>query len=309
MSNSLVSVVIPCYRSERSLPELVERLLQVSADMGRDFEVILVDDCSPDGAWEVLKSLKSKYGHPLKTIRLLKNAGQHNALFCGMQQATGDVVVTMDDDLQNCPEDVPKLLEAIASGYDLAIGSYEQKQHSAARNIGGSLVDGVLRKIFFLPSDIQLTSFRAVRREVVENVCNMGCVYPYITAMILSHTGSQVNVPVRHELRKYGTSNYGLRRSLSLVANLLLNYSSYPIYFIAVLCGFAFLLVFGFGAYVFVRAVLMGSTVPGWASTIIIVSFLNALTLLSLVIYGFYLSRLNQQISQSRPRFTIKERL
>jgi dolichol-phosphate mannosyltransferase/undecaprenyl-phosphate 4-deoxy-4-formamido-L-arabinose transferase len=307
MNNGLVSIVIPCYRSENSLPELVERLLLVGVDQGREFEIILVDDRSPDGTWETLKVLKVKYGKPLKIIRLLRNAGQHNALLCGMQHASGEVVITMDDDLQNPPEDVPKLLAGIADGYDLVVGSYEQKKHSAFRNLGGNLVDCLLRRIFHLPSDFQLTSFRAVRREVVENVCRMGGVFPYITAMILSHTGSQVNVPVRHEPRKYGTSNYGLRRSLSLAANLLFNYSSYPIYFIAMLCGFAFLLSFGFGMYVMIRTFLFGSAVPGWASTVIIVSFLNALTLLSLVIFGLYLSRMNQLISHAKPKFTVKE--
>jgi len=307
MNNKPVSIVVPCYRSEKSLPELVERLLRVGVELNRDFEIILVDDQSPDGTWETLKELKEKVGCPLKIIRLLKNAGQHNALLCGMQFATGDVVVTMDDDLQNPPEDIPALLAVIANGYDLAIGAYEQKQHSSVRNAGGSLVDAVLRKIFHLPCDFQLTSFRAVRREVVENVCRMGGVYPYITAMLLSHAGTYGNVQVRHESRKYGVSNYNLGRSISLAANLLLNYSSYPIYFIALLCGFVFFVAFGFGVSVLARTFLVGSTVPGWASTVIIVSFLNALVLLSLVIFGLYLSRLNLQISQSKPRFTIKE--
>jgi len=307
MSHVLVTIVIPCYCSENSLPELVERLLKVSAALDDSFEIILVDDRSPDATWETLRSLKAKYGKPLRIVRLLKNAGQHNALLCGMQLATGDVVITMDDDLQNPPEEIPKLLAAVAGGYDLAIGAYEQKKHSAARNGAGSLVDGVLRTIFKLPSDFQLTSFRAARREVVENACHMGGVFPYVTAMLLSHAGNQVNVLVQHAPRKFGRSNYNLRRSLSLAANLLLNYSSYPLYLVGALCGFAFLLAIGFGAFVLMRTFLNGSTVPGWASTVVIVSFLNALTLLSLVVFCLYLSRLNLQISQSKPRFTISE--
>ncbi len=307
MNDGLVSIVVPCYRSEKSLPELVERISRVAAELGRDCEIILVDDRSPDGTWEMLQSLKAKHGRQLKIIRLLKNSGQHNALLCGMQLANGAVVITMDDDLQNPPEEIPKLIAAIASGYDLAIAAYEQKQHTAARNAGGGLVDGVLRRIFKLPSDFQLTSFRAARREVVQNACRMGGVYPYVTAMLLSHAGNQVNVTVRHEPRKFGVSNYNFRRSFSLAANLLLNYSSYPLYLVGALCGFAFLLAIGFGAFVLVRTFLNGSAVPGWASTVVIVSFLNALTLLSLVIFGLYLSRLNLQITQSKPRFTISE--
>jgi glycosyltransferase involved in cell wall biosynthesis len=307
MTPRLVSIVVPCYRSTESLPILVERILAVGAQLGSAFEIILVDDRSPDGTWETLKALKARHGGNLKIVRLLKNAGQHNALLCGFQLAAGDVVITMDDDLQNPPEEIPKLIAAVAGGYDLAIGAYEEKQHSAARNAGGDLIDRVLRRIFKLPADFQLTSFRAARREVVQNACRMGGVYPYITAMLLSHAGNQVNVMVKHEPRKFGVSNYNLRRSFSLAANLLLNYSSYPLYLVGALCGFAFLLAIGFGAFVVLRTFMVGSTVPGWASTVVIVSFLNALTLLSLVIFGLYLSRLNLQISQSKPRFTISE--
>jgi len=307
MSAGSVSIVVPCYRSEKSLPLLVGRITKVAAEFGRDFEIILVDDRSPDGTWETLRALKAAHGHNLKIIRLLKNSGQHNALLCGLQLATGDVVITMDDDLQNPPEEIPKLLAAIAAGYDLAIAAYAQKQHSAARNAGGGLVDNVLRRIFKLPPNFQLTSFRAARLEVVQNACRMGGVYPYVTAMLLSHAGNQVNVTVNHEPRKFGVSNYDLRRSFSLAANLLLNYSSYPLYLVGAMCGFAFLLAIGFGGFVLVRTLMFGSTVPGWASTVIIVAFLNSLTLLSLVVFGLYLSRLNLQISQSKPRFTISE--
>jgi polyisoprenyl-phosphate glycosyltransferase len=307
MHKELVSIVVPCYRSEQSLTELVERLLRVSTALGREFEIIFVDDRSPDGTWEVLKSLKAKYSSQIKIIRLLKNSGQHNAIICGMQHANGETIVTMDDDLQNPPEEIPLLLQGISLGYDIAIGSYNVKQHSATRNVGGGLVDWILRRIFNLPSDFQLTSFRVARREVVENACHMGGVFPYVTAMLLSHSGNQVNVPVRHDTRKFGASNYNLRRSLSLAANLVFNYSSYPLYLIGALCGFAFVLSFGFGGFVLLRTFFYGSSVPGWASIIITVSFFQSLTLMAMLIFGLYLSRLNHQISQTKPRFTISE--
>ena len=302
-----VSIVIPVYRSENSLEELVDRLLQVSRDLGREFEIILVDDRSPDGSWETLKKLKAQHGKAVRIARLLKNSGQHNALLCGFYLTTGDIIVTMDDDLQNPPEEVPKLVAAVESGFDLAIGAYTQKQHAAARNVGGDLVDRTLRSIFNLPRDFQLTSFRAARRPVVENACQMGGVFPYITAMLLSHAGNQVNVEVRHEPRRYGRSNYNLNRSVALAFNLILNYSSYPLYFVGILCGLAFAFVFGFGAWVLVHQFVTGSGVPGWASTVVIVSFLNSVTLLCLLIFGIYLSRLNLQITRSKTRFTISE--
>src|SRR5215472_3760784 len=155
VNTDVISVVIPAYKSSDSLPLLMRKLDAVLNRTGQPFEIIVVDDSSPDDTWECLKILKQVYPQ-LKIIRLLRNTGQHNALLCGFSLAKGSIVVTMDDDLQNPPEEVPKLIAAIRAGYDLAIGAYPAKQHSAARNLGGRLVDNVLRRIFHLPAAFQL---------------------------------------------------------------------------------------------------------------------------------------------------------
>jgi glycosyltransferase involved in cell wall biosynthesis len=305
-SHPRTSVVIPAYRSAQSLPLLVPRLVDVLTPLG-PFEIILVDDSSPDDTWTVLRTLKQQHPDHLKIVRLLRNQGQHNALLCGFSLATGDVVVTMDDDLQHPPEDVPRLLDAIDEGYDLAIGAYDSKKHETTRNLGGNLVDAVLRRIFGLPPDFQLTSFRAVRRVVVDQVNQMAVAFPYVTAMLLSHTARLTNVPVRHEPRRFGRSNYNLRRSSLLALNLVLTYSTYPIYLVAALCLLAFVVCVGFGLAVTVHVLLHGTSVPGWASTIVVITFFNALILLALVILGLYLSRLTQQVTRSRVNFSIGE--
>src|SRR5215475_12392761 len=301
----LISVVVPAYRSSESLPVLIEQLEEVLNRARQNFEIIVVDDSSPDDTWETLKRLKQSRPR-LKVIRLLRNSGQHNALLCGFSLAQGSIVVTMDDDLQNPPEEVLKLIAAIRAGYDLAIGAYPAKQHSAARNLGGRLVDNVLRRIFHLPAAFQLTSFRAARKVVVDNVLAMGGVFPYVTSMLLSHTSRYVNVPVRHEPRRFGRSNYNLKRSFLLAFNLLLSYSPYPLYLVVSLCFAAFAFSLGISAWVLFRSVA-GSTMPGWASTVIAISFFNAWILLALVIHGLYLSRMNQQLTRSRVGFTIGE--
>lgn len=303
---SAISVVVPAYRSKASLPALIARLDAVLDQPGQDYEIVVIDDCSPDDTWDVLKELKTN--HPRLTIaRLLKNSGQHNALLCGFSIAKGDVIVTMDDDLQNPPEDIPKLLAAIHEGYDLAIGSYESKKHSIGRNVAGSLVDDVQRRIFKLPDDFQLTSFRAARRVVVDNVVAMGGTFPYVTSMLLSHTSRYVNVPVRHEPRPFGQSNYNVHRSVRLAFNLLLSYSPYPLYFVVGLCLVALGFSAGLSVLVAWKAVVGGGTVTGWASTITAISFFNGLILLALVIQSLYLSRIHQQITRSRVGFTIGE--
>lgn len=302
-----VSVVIPAYRSAESLPELVSRLAVVLRAIDGTHEVVIVDDASPDGTWGVLQDLTARHPDFLRAVRLARNSGQHNAILCGFSMARGDVVVTMDDDLQNPPEEIPRLIAPITKGYDLAIGAYDSKKHSAMRNAGGGMIDGLLRRIFRLDQDFQLTSFRAVRAAIVRSVCGMGGSYPYVTAMLLANTSKCVNVPVRHDARKHGSSNYNLRRSLRLAANLIFSYTSYPLYAIAAMSALAFLFAGLFGMTVFLRALVAGSSVAGWASTIIAVSFFQGVLLFCMAILALYVSRINQQLSRNRQTYTIGE--
>lgn len=306
-SNNKISIVIPVFRSAESLEPLVIRLINVLKEMVRDYEIVFVDDCSPDNSWSVLKMLKEKHGEKLKIARLLVNSGQHNAILCGFTLATGDVVVTMDDDLQNPPEEISKLIEGVDQGFDLVIGAYDSKKHTAARNIAGKMFDQLQKWIFGLPNDFQLTSFRATKKAVVKSTCQMGGVFPYITAMLLSNSATYKNVSVKHDLRPFGNSNYTIKRSFLLAANLIFSYSPYPLYFVAFLCLLAFFISIILGINTAYSALVYGTSVPGWASTVVIVAFFNAFIMLCLVIFGVYMSRISQQITRARQPYTISE--
>lgn len=302
-----VSVVVPVYRSEATLRPLVTRLISVLSGNYESFELVMVDDRSPDDSWQVLRELKKEHGNLVRIIRLLRNSGQHNALLCGFTVAKGAVVVTIDDDLQNPPEELPKLVAAIESGFDLAIGAYDVKQHGGLKNLSGGLIDRLLRRMFKLPSDYQLTSFRAIRNEVIRNVCEMGGAFPYITAMLLAHTSNCTNVPVEHKSRSVGKSNYSLPKSLRLAANLILNYSSYPVYLVAFAAAVSLAFSVIYSIVVIYRSISEGTGVPGWTSTVVILSFFNSIQMLCMMIFGLYLSRLVRQVSRSRVSFTISE--
>ncbi len=302
-----VSIVIPVYRSEASLETLVRRILDVFTDRPDRPEIVLIDDVSPDSSWDILKALKAAHPDELKIARLLRNSGQHNAILCGFSLTTGDIVVTMDDDLQNPPEEIPKLIVAIESGYDLAIGAYDSKKHHRARNVSGGIIDRVQRSIFHLPSNFQLTSFRAAKRVVVEHVCQMGGAFPYVTSMLLANASSYTNVAVRHDARPFGRSTYNLRRSLSLASNLIFNYSNYPVYAVGVACVAAMLFSVVYGLFVLVRASSQGTGIPGWASTIVILTFFNSVVLLCNLIFSIYLARMSQQVTRSRIQYAIRE--
>jgi glycosyltransferase involved in cell wall biosynthesis len=306
-SASFVSVVIPVYKSSETLTELVQRLHKVFGSSDRSFELVLVDDASPDDTWSTLIRLKLQYSKTLKIARLAKNSGQHSAILCGFSLAVGDVIVTMDDDLQNPPEEISKLLDAINTGYDLVVAAYETKQHGAMRNVSGGLVDRILRSIFSLPREFQLTSFRAARQHVVKNIKEMGGAYPYVTAMLFSQASRYRNVVVRHDPRKHGASNYNLKRGASLAANLLLSYSALPVLMVGCLCLGAFIVAIIFSGWVALRSLIDGSSVEGWASTMVIISFFNASVLLCLFVFSIYLSRINQQLTRSKTKFTIAE--
>jgi len=305
MSSDFISVVIPTYKFCDSMTLLTQVLEAVLNSRGQDFESIVVDDGSPDKTWETLRTLK--HTHPrLRMARLARNSGQHNATLCGFGLARGSFIVTMDDDLQNPPEELPKLIAAIQAGYDLPIGAYDCKHHRADRNFGGRLIDALRRRFSALPPGFQLSSFRAARRVVVANVLAMEGVFPYVTAMLLSHTSRVVNVSIRHEPRRPGRSNYNLRRSILLAFNLLLSYSRYPLYLIAALCAIA--ITFSVGVSFWMRwNKIAGSTLPSWTSTVMEISIVNGAILLALVVHTLYLSRITQQITRSRVAFTIGE--
>jgi len=301
-----VSVVIPTFKSTNSIPILLSELERVLSSHFSEFEVVVVDDCSPDNTWQMLKEKKASRPF-LKIARLLRNSGQHNALLCGFSIATGDVVITMDDDLQNPPDEIPKLVQGIESGYSLVIGAYDSKKHTMGRNLGGSLIDSLLRSIYGLPEDFQLTSFRAMQKSLVRNVVSMRGVFPYITCMLLSHTSSFTNVAVEHRMRAFGETNYNLKRSLRLALNLIFSYSAYPMYATIVLCLFAMTVSAALGLFVLWSFLTADGTPPGWASTVFSISFFNGLVLSVLVVHNVYLMRLNQLVTQTRVSYTVDE--
>ena len=309
MAGKKISVVVPTYKSAAFIDELVEGILEVFAARQQDCEIILVDDCSPDSTtWPALTRLYGKYPAQLKITRLLKNAGQHNAILCGLEFASGDAIVTMDDDLQHPPEEIPKLLEKLDEGYDLIIGAYDEKRHSGYRNRGGSLVDAIIRYIYRLPPTMKLTSFRAITRSVVEVARKSRNPYPYVTCILLDQASRVANVNVRHAERDQGASSYSLMRSVILATNLLFSYSSIPLYLTAGFCLLASLFALAMMCWVLITVFAHGAGVPGWASAVTILTLFSTFTLASMFVLGIYVARIHHQLSGRRVPFTVDQR-
>ena len=301
-----VAIVIPCYRSAATVRALADRLAATMSAAGRPWSVVFVDDASPDSVpgetWAAILAVKAKFPAEVRALRLARNIGQHAAILCGFGAIKPEAVfvVTMDDDLQHRPEDIPTLLAALEAGADIAIGAFEEKRHAGWRNVGGALVDRVLRSLFGLPNHFPLTSLRAVRRFVADEAAEGRSTHVYLTASILSASSRVVSVPVGHQPRLHGRSGYGLVTSLVLVSNLALTYSRLPFLFVAGLCFASASLTGGLILWIFVRVFFVGITVPGWASTMLMIAFQSSTVLVALLILILYVSRTHRLLAGVR---------
>jgi glycosyltransferase involved in cell wall biosynthesis len=299
------SVVVPVYNSERSLEELYRRIEATFAAMGRSFEVVFVDDGSRDGSMEVLRSLHSRHPGQARALSLYRNQGQQTALMCGFQHCDGDFVVTIDDDLQHSPEDIPALYSRLQEGYDAVFGSYPRR-NGFLKNVGSRLVRRLVHRIFDPPQGLEMSAFRLIRRDVVEHVKTYRTSFPYLSGMILSTTHRVANADVHHEGRRYGRSGYTLPKLIKLSFNLLVNYSALPLKAIGWLGMGVSLTAFVAGAVFIIRQMLVGRAPEGWTSLAVLVSFFSGALFAMMFVMAEYLSRLLTEVS-NRPPHAVRE--
>ena len=289
-SKPQLSVVIPVYRSEATLEPLLERLVTVLNSLGRSFEIILVEDASPDGTWDKIETLVARYSQQIIAVQLMRNFGQHNALMCGFRHARGELVVTMDDDLQNPPEEIPKLIEKIErSDCDLVYGRYAEKEHAAYRNLGSTIVNCYFRYIF--RSSVNVTSFRAIRRPLVEAILSNERPDIFLDGLFAWNTRRIGSVLVEHHPREFGRSTYSLAKLSTLAMNLFASFSVIPLNLISV-TGFAItFLGLAYGVLLVGRVPFTTSGISLGETAIAIVLSLGGFQLLSIGFLGQYLGR------------------
>lgn len=292
MKDHNVTVIVPVYNSEKSLEKLCNRLIKTLSDKFIDYEIIFVNDSSKDNSWEVLINIEKLHSGIVKIVNLMKNYGQHGAIMCGFSLARGDVMVTIDDDLQQAPEYIPQMIELLDSSYDAVFASYTYKQHSVFRNIGTAMINKVNEYSFKKPKGIKVSSYRVITRKTVEDILNSNTSYPYISGMILNVTNNVANYPVSHERREYGVSNYNPLNLISLANNLLFNYTTIPLKFMGAVCLMASMISFLSSLVFIVKKLIAGISIPGWTSLFVIVSFFFGLLFLFLFIIGEYIARL-----------------
>ncbi|MGH9504284.1 MAG: glycosyltransferase family 2 protein [Terriglobales bacterium] len=295
-----LSAVVPVYRSEAILPELVLRLETVLRGITSDYELVLVNDSSPDRSWDAICQLAERHTwiHP---INLMRNYGQHNALLCGIRAAQYDVIVTLDDDLQHPPEEIPKLLAVLAQGFDVVYGTPEQEEHGLLRDLASLATKIALQNAMGATIARQVSAFRVFRTEVAGAFNHYEGSFVSIDVLLTWGTNRFSAVPVAHEPRKQGTSGYSFRKLITHAVNMMTGFSTLPLQ-LASIVGLFFTL-FGVGVLFFVmgRYFVHGGSVPGFPFLASIIALFAGAELFALGIIGEYLARMHFRSMQKPP--------
>jgi dolichol-phosphate mannosyltransferase/undecaprenyl-phosphate 4-deoxy-4-formamido-L-arabinose transferase len=307
MKQNLYSIVVPVYRSEQSLRELYERINSTFELIDGDYELILVEDGGRDNSWHVMRSLRQRDDR-VKIIRLSRNFGQHNALMCGFSFASGEYVITIDDDLQNPPEEIPKLIKAIReSGLDAIFGIPHERKHSFLRNIGSFVFRRFVLLIFRHHAAYQMSNFRIIRKELVDALLTIHTPNPAVGPLLWNVTDRVGNITVEHRERPYGETTYTSSKLIRQFFHVVLYHSTLPLkwVFVSGLCSIC--LAFLLGAY-YLTLFLMGRiTVPGWITLLLVVLFFSGVIMFSLGMIGEYLLRITQEVNQA-PQYVIRDK-
>ena len=290
------SIVIPVFNSAGVVGTTIDRLTEVFENAGLRHQVVLVNDGSHDGSWEVIAE-RARTSPNLVALNLRRNYGQHHANLAGIREATGDYVITMDDDLQNPPDQALLLISEAMRGHDVVFGRFQRKQAVGYRRLGSKLISAVNRRVFGQPPGLAVSNFRILRRDVVDRISESRTAHPYITGQALLYSNNASDVMVRHDPRAVGTSNYSMRRILSLVLAILFSYSVFPLRAAA---GVGFVVALGsflLGGFYLVRSLFVQSPVEGWTTIAVLLALLNGVVIMLLSMVGEYVVRTLDAVS------------
>ncbi len=303
-----ISYVIPCYRSAHTLEAVVAEITATMAGLARyDYEVVLVNDCSPDDTIGIIRRLVAADPH-VQGVDLAKNFGQHAALMAGFHQCSGDIIVCLDDDGQTPADEVGKLLDKIEAGYDVVYARYDTKRQAGWRNLGSWVNSKMTEIMLGKAPDLVVNSYFAARRFVVEEMIRYEHCYPYVIGLVLRTTKNICNVPVHHRQREEGRSGYTLRKLLGLWMNGFTSFSVKPLriatYFgtLSALAGFLYLI------FIVINHFTRHTAPLGWASTTALLLLLGGVILIVLGLIGEYVGRI-YMCANAAPQYVAREYL
>lgn len=303
MQRVAYAIVVPVYNGVNTLNELFERTKQTMAGIDATFRMVFVDDCSKDGSWDTIKALKKKHPTQVTAIKLARNSGQHNATLCGLHHGNADFVVTIDDDLQMPPEEIPKLIaRQKETEADLVYGVFDIKKHAAIRNAGSWFVNKFF--YYFANTSGNGSSFRLVSSNLAERLRNVNQKYLLLDEVLSWYTSSVSNVSVSHQHREKGRSGYSALKLTLLTFNYIINYTVLPLRLMTYLGIFGSLICLIL-SIIYIYQKLSYDVELGFTSLIVAIFFSTSLILFCLGIIGEYISRL--YVKDGSPYYVIKE--
>ena len=299
-----ISVVIPVYNSAAIMPDLIQRLSDTLPSIATEFEVILVNDGSRDNSWSAAETAAASYPF-VRAINLMRNYGQHNALLCGIRAARYEIIITMDDDLQHPPEELPKLIAKLDEGFDVVYGIPQAEQHGLWRDVASQVTKMVLQNAMSVEVATNISALRVFRALLREGFANYSSPYVNIDVLLTWTSTRFSNIKVRHDVRQSGVSNYTFLKLVTHALNMMTGYSTKPLQLASVI-GFVFTLV-GLGILLFVigRYVITGSSVPGFPFLASIIAIFSGAQLFALGIIGEYLARMHFR-TMDRPTYAVR---
>ena len=302
-----VSFVIPCYRSENTVEHVVAEIKGTMAESGYAYEIVLVNDCSPDNTMGTIRRLCESDNY-IKGIGFARNFGQHAALMAGLRQAEGDYVVCLDDDGQTPADEVHKLLEKLEEGYDAVYAAYDHKQHSAFRNLGSKVNELMTRMMLDKPAELYISSYFAVKRFVVDDMIRYENSYPYVIGLVLRATKNITNVMVNHREREEGSSGYTVKKLLGLWFNGFTAFSVKPLRLATCVGAFSAFVGFLYGFYTIIKKMINPDVPLGFSSTMAAIVFFGGMIMIMLGLIGEYIGRIYISLNNS-PQYVIRERI
>jgi polyisoprenyl-phosphate glycosyltransferase len=301
-----LSIVIPVYKGEETITTLYQSIEQFCDKQGYSYEVIFVWDYGPDRSWEVITKLKNEHPERIIAVRLSRNFGQHNAIICGFSIATGEFIITMDEDLQHNPVDIEELIiKQKESDFDVVYGNYSVKMHSGFRN-KTSLILKMLIKVGIPDLYQNYSAFRLIKNKIAKETIEMHNSYTFLDGYISWITTNISSCQITHNKRQSGDSSYTLRKLISHSVNIFATFSDLPMKIVTWLSFMFFFVTFSYASWILIDKLFFSKLVPGFASIIVLLGFGIGSVLFALGILGQYIHRINLKTTK-RPNYIINK--
>ena len=306
----ILSIVIPVYNSEDILDELINQItseIRKKINLFEDYEIILVNDKSADSSWKKIKEIATNQKNVIG-INLSKNFGQHNALMAGIKNSRGDFLITMDDDLQHPPNYIMEIINELNQGFDVCYTKYENNKYSFFKKLGSAINDKVANIVLDKPKNIYLSSYRGIKRNIINELKKFDGPYVYLDGIILNVTSNIGSINIKHNKRLKGNSGYSFKKLFSLWLKVFTNSSIFPLRMASV-TGFIVTIVSLFFAVFLIIFKIRNPEIPqGWTSVATFIFFFSGVQLLALGIIGEYIGRIFINLNQ-KPQYIIKEHI